>query len=93
MTNKTVILFNLNKKIEELKKDNKRAMEASVPSWCMIDHDRGMIDGIEFAIRVIEANMRDCENCIHHKDGGCEVWECKFEAKEEKSEDSDEETR
>ena len=26
--------------------------------------------------------FRDCENCIHHKDGCCEVWECKFEAKE-----------
>lgn len=22
--------------------------------------------------------LRDCENCIHHSDNGCEVWECKF---------------
>ena len=40
----------------------------------------------------VSKQIRDCENCIHHKDGCCEVWECKFEAKEEKSEDSDEET-
>lgn len=23
--------------------------------------------------------LRDCENCIHHSDSGCEVWECEFE--------------
>lgn len=23
--------------------------------------------------------LRDCENCVHHSDNGCEVWECKFE--------------
>lgn len=23
--------------------------------------------------------LRDCENCIHHSDNGCEVWECEFE--------------
>ena len=40
----------------------------------------------------VSKQIRDCENCIHHKDGCCEVWECKFEAKEEESEDSDEET-
>lgn len=22
---------------------------------------------------------RDCEHCIHHKDNGCESWECHFE--------------
>ena len=33
--------------------------------------------------------FRDCENCIHYKDEGCEVWECKFEAKEEESEDEE----
>lgn len=22
--------------------------------------------------------LRDCENCIHHSDNGCEVWECEF---------------
>lgn len=22
--------------------------------------------------------LRDCENCVHHSDNGCEVWECKF---------------
>lgn len=25
---------------------------------------------------------RDCDNCKHRKDNGCEVWDCKFEAKE-----------
>ena len=31
----------------------------------------------------MDKQIRDCENCIHHKDGGCEVWECKFEEKGE----------
>lgn len=22
--------------------------------------------------------LRDCENCVHHSDNGCEVWECEF---------------
>lgn len=22
--------------------------------------------------------LRDCENCIHHSDNGCGVWECEF---------------
>ena len=85
MTTKEIILLNLNKKIEELEKSNKNAMEALVPSWCVIDHDRGMIDGIRFAINEIEANMRDCANCVNHTANGCTVWECKFEEKGEKA--------
>lgn len=23
--------------------------------------------------------LRDCENCVHHSENGCEVWECEFE--------------
>ena len=23
--------------------------------------------------------MRDCEHCKHHKNGGCESWDCEFE--------------
>lgn len=23
-------------------------------------------------------HLRDCENCVHHSDNGCEVWECEF---------------
>ncbi len=58
-------------------------------------------EALDVAIKALEQQpcedaaskqIRDCENCIHYKDGGCEVWECKFEAKEEESEDSDEET-
>ena len=22
--------------------------------------------------------MRDCENCIHYKEGECSVWDCDF---------------
>ena len=87
MTNKEIILYNLNNKIQELEKSNKKATEASVPSWCVIDHDRGMIDGIRFAIKVIEANMRDCENCKHHTENGCDSWDCQFEP--QKSEDKE----
>ena len=28
-------------------------------------------------------NDRDCDNCAHHSEGGCSVWECSFEAKED----------
>lgn len=24
-------------------------------------------------------HLRDCENCVHHSENGCEVWECEFE--------------
>ena len=27
--------------------------------------------------------MRDCEHCKHHKENGCEVWECDYEDKED----------
>ena len=30
-------------------------------------------------IRGNEPAERDCEHCIHHKDKGCESWECHFE--------------
>ena len=26
-------------------------------------------------------NDRDCENCVHKKELGCEKWECSFESK------------
>ena len=26
---------------------------------------------------------RDCGNCIHKVNGACNVWECKFEPKED----------
>lgn len=87
MTTNETILLNLNKKIEELEKSNKKAMEALVPSWCVIDHDLGMIDGIRFAIKEIEANMRDCDNCKHHTENGCESWECAFEPQESEVEE------
>ena len=25
------------------------------------------------------SNDRDCPNCIHRKENGCEEWDCKFE--------------
>ena len=28
-------------------------------------------------------NDRDCDNCAHHSDGGCSVWECSFEQKDD----------
>lgn len=30
-----------------------------------------------------EMNDRDCDNCVHHSDGGCSVWECSFEQKDD----------
>ena len=29
-------------------------------------------------------NDRDCDNCAHHSDGGCSVWECSFAQKDDK---------
>jgi hypothetical protein len=29
---------------------------------------------------------RDCENCVHRKENGCEVWDCAFEQKGEEEE-------
>lgn len=26
---------------------------------------------------------RDCDNCAHHSEGGCSVWECSFERKKD----------
>ena len=28
-------------------------------------------------------NDRDCDNCAHHSEGGCSVWECSFERKKD----------
>ena len=28
-------------------------------------------------------NDKDCDNCAHHSDGGCSVWECSFTPKED----------
>ena len=28
-------------------------------------------------------NDRDCDNCAHHSEGGCSVWECSYEQKED----------
>ena len=33
--------------------------------------------------KVIKERERDCKNCIHHSDEGCEVWDCSFEPKED----------
>ena len=40
---------------------------------------KGFDDGIAEARHRLEPADRDCENCVHHKDNGCESWECKFE--------------
>ena len=87
MTTKEIILFNLNKKIEDLKKSNEKAMAAFVPCWTEIEHDRGMIDGIKFALEMMgqAEGVRDCANCVNHTANGCTVWECKFEEKGEKA--------
>lgn len=28
-------------------------------------------------------NERDCENCIHHTENGCDSWDCEFERRED----------
>ena len=28
-------------------------------------------------------NDRDCDNCAHHSEGGCSVWECSFAQKDD----------
>ena len=80
----TDIQVKLGKKIEELKKNNEKAMAAFVPCWTEIEHDRGMIDGIRFALEIMgqAEGIRDCTNCVNHTANGCTVWECKFEPQE-----------
>lgn len=90
MTTKEIILLNLNKKIEELKKSNEKAMAAFVPCWTEIEQNRGYILGLRSAIMMIEkesqtGEIRDCANCVNHTANGCTVWECKFEVKGEKA--------
>lgn len=85
----TDIQVKLGKKIEELKKSNEKAMAAFVPCWTEIEHDRGMIDGIRFALEMMEQaeGVRDCENCKHHTENGCSSWDCEFEPQESEDEE------
>lgn len=90
MTTKEIILLNLNKKIEELKKINEKMMNALIPCWTEIEQNRGYIMGLQSAILMIKkesqmGEIRDCANCVNHTANGCTVWECKFEEKGEKA--------
>ena len=45
-----------------------------VPIWLNIGDLKGGAD-----MRGKADQLRDCENCVHHSDNGCEVWKCEFE--------------
>ena len=41
-----------------------------------------LLDNLTREVYIMEGArrmIRDCENCVHHSDNGCEVWECEFE--------------
>ena len=82
------IIRALETEIEKYRKINQDLMSApktGIPPWTEIEQNRGYILGLRSAIMIIN-NMteetRDCENCIHHTENGCESWECSFEPQE-----------
>ena len=91
------IIRALEAEIEKYRKINQDLMAApktGVPSWTEIEQNRGYILGLRSAIMMIEkesqmGEIRDCENCVNHTDNGCKVWECKFEAKKEEGDNSE----
>ena len=45
--------------IEKIQKRNEEMLKALVPCWTEIDHNRGYIDGLRFALEVIEMHEAD----------------------------------
>ena len=56
--------------IEKTQKRNEEMFKALVPCWTEIDHNRGYIDGLRFALEVIE--MHEADEKLLNSDG--ERW-------------------
>lgn len=60
--------------IEKTQKRNEEMLKALVPCWTEIDHNRGYIDGLRFALEVIEMHEAD-EKLLNSDRGEMEVQE------------------
>lgn len=60
--------------IEKTQKRNEEMLKALVPCWTEIDHNRGYIDGLRFALEVIEMHEAD-ERLLNSDWGEMEVQE------------------
>lgn len=87
------IIRALETEIEKYSKINQDLMSApktGIPPWTEIEQNRGYILGLRSAIMIINntaEETRDCENCKHHTENGCESWECAFEPQESEDEE------
>ena len=72
----------LEARVEKLIKENEQHKKEMVPCWTVVDYNRGMIDGLKMAIEMLKANNRDCRNCKHHTENGCDSWDCEYEPQE-----------
>lgn len=70
----------IEKEIEKTKERNEKMLKAFIPPFYEIEYNRGYIDGLRFALQLLE--QRDCDNCKHHTENGCSSWDCEFEPKE-----------
>ncbi len=60
--------------IEKTQKRNEEMLKALVPCWTEMDHNRGYIDGLRFALEVIEMHEAD-EKLLNSDWGDMEVQE------------------
>ena len=42
------------------------------------DYDYNFCPNCGASMKPKANQLRDCENCVHHSDNGCEVWKCEF---------------
>lgn len=62
----------ITKQIERLKAENDNRLKASVPCFTEIDYNRGMIDGLRYALALIEKYEAD-ERLLNSDWGDMEV--------------------
>jgi hypothetical protein len=52
----------IEKEIEKTQKRNEKMLNAFIPCWQEIDHNRGYIDGLRFALEQIEKHEAESED-------------------------------
>jgi hypothetical protein len=62
----------IRQEIEKTKERNEKMLKAFIPCWQEIDHNRGYIDGLRFALEVIEKHEAD-ERLLNSDWGDMEV--------------------
>lgn len=64
----------IRQEIEKTQKRNEEMLKALVPCWTEIDHNRGYIEGLRYALEVIEMHEAD-EKLLNSDWGEMEVQE------------------